>query len=204
MPKPKLAGSVTIVPANQASWEDLESILGKSTCYDDLCFCQRFKIPAGWRAVSDEQRAERLREQTHCGHPKSKQTSGLVGYLDGEPVAWCAVEPRPAYTRLLTTRIEWIRPTEDETDERIWAVTCFVIRAGYRKRGLMYAMARAAVDFARARGASAIESYPMITHKGKVITWGELHVGSRKVMASAGFKQVSHPTKRRFVMRIDF
>lgn len=195
---------ISIVPANKASWEDLELVLGKARCYDDLCFCQRFKIPAGWRAVSDEQRAERLREQTHCDHPRSRQTSGLVAYLDGEPAGWCAVEPRPAYIRLLTTKIPWIRETEDETDQKIWAVTCFIVRAGFRHRGLMYSLAQAAVDFARARGARAIESYPMITEKGKVITWGELHVGSRKVMASVGFKQMSHPTKRRYVMRIDF
>lgn len=204
MPKPKLTGSVTIVPANKASWEDLDSILGTATCYEDLCFCQRFKIPAGWRAVSDEQRAERLRQQTQCDHPRARQTSGLVAYLDREPVGWCAVEPRPAYLRLLTTRIPWIRKTEDETDASVWAVTCFITRRGFRNRGLTYLLAQAAVDFARARGARAIESYPMITHKGKVITWGELHVGSRKVMASVGFKQVGRPTKRRFVMRIDF
>jgi GNAT superfamily N-acetyltransferase len=204
MAKTGVDTKIKVVPANKASWEDLESILGKSTCYDDLCYCQRFKIISDWKTVSDEQRAERLREQTQCDHPRSRRTSGLVGYLDGKPVAWCAVEPRPAYTRLLTTRIPWIRPGEDESDERIWAVTCFVVRTGYRKRGLMYAMARAAVDFAKARGAKAVESYPMITYKDKVITWGELHVGSRKVMASVGFKQVSQPTKRRFVMRIDF
>jgi hypothetical protein len=36
-----------------------------------------------------------------CDHPESATTSGLVAYLDGEPVGWCAVEPRTAYPRLL-------------------------------------------------------------------------------------------------------
>ena len=44
----------------------------------------------------------------------------------------------------------------------------------------------------------------MITEVGKVITWGELHVGARQVFEDAGFTEVSHPTKRRVVMRIDF
>lgn len=43
----------------------------------------------------------------------------------------------------------------------------------------------------------------MITEPGKQITWGELNVGARQVFAEAGFHEVSHPTKRRVVMRID-
>jgi hypothetical protein len=48
-----------------------------------------------------EERDFRLRQQTDCGHPESDTTSGLVAYLDGEPVGWCAVEPRTAYKGLV-------------------------------------------------------------------------------------------------------
>jgi GNAT superfamily N-acetyltransferase len=82
-------------------------------------------------------------------------------------------------------------------------VTCFVTRAGFRRRGISYALARAAVDFARERGARALEGYPMITDPGKDITWGELHVGSRSIFEAAGLEEVSHPTLRRVVMRIE-
>jgi hypothetical protein len=44
----------------------------------------------------------------------------------------------------------------------------------------------------------------MLTEPGKEITWGELHVGSRSNFAAAGFAEVSRPSKRRVVMRIDF
>jgi hypothetical protein len=83
-------------------------------------------------------------------------------------------------------------------------VTCFATRMGYRHCGVSRALARAAVDFARQGGAHALEGYPMITEPGKEITWGELHVGSRSAFADAGFTEVSHPTLRRVVMRIDF
>ena len=39
---------------------------------------------------------------------------------------------------------------------------------------------------------------------GQDIAWGELHVGSRSVFEAAGYREVSHPTPRRFVMRIEF
>jgi len=44
----------------------------------------------------------------------------------------------------------------------------------------------------------------MITEPGKEITWGELNVGARQVFEEAGFREVSHPTVRRVVMRLDF
>jgi hypothetical protein len=44
----------------------------------------------------------------------------------------------------------------------------------------------------------------MITLPGKEITWGELHVGARQVFEEAGFVEITHPTARRVVMRIDF
>ena len=148
------------------------------------------------------ERAERLREQTRCGQPDADTTSGLVAYLDGEPVGWCAVEPRTAYVRL--GRVPWSGRAEDKTDDSVWAVTCFVTRAGFRRRGISRALARAAVDFARERSAGALEGYPMITQPGQAITWGEVHVGSRSIFEAAGFAEVSHPTLRRVVMRIDF
>lgn len=121
--------------------------------------------------------------------------------MNGEPAGWCAVEPRTAYIRLKP--LVWAGRSENENDNDIWAVTCFIIRNGYRKRGLTYALAQAAVDYARKRGARSLEGYAIITEPGKTITWGELHVGARKVFAAAGFKEITQPSKRRYVMRFD-
>jgi GNAT superfamily N-acetyltransferase len=197
---------VTIVPANEASWEDLQAVFG-TRGDTSRCYCQRYKMQPreSWASVGAEELAFRLREQTDCGHPESGATSGLVAYLDGEPVGWCAVEPRTTYPRLLLkTRVPWEGRDEDEADESVWAVTCFVTRAGFRRRGISRALARAAVDFARERGARALEGYPMITEPGKQIMPVEVHVGSRSSFADAGFTEVSRPTLRRVVMRIDF
>jgi len=80
-------------------------------------------------------------------------------------------------------------------------VTCLFARAGFRRRGVSRALARAAVEFARERGARAIEGYPMTT---KDVISEELHVGTYGNFAAAGFAEVSRPTLRRAVMRIDF
>jgi GNAT superfamily N-acetyltransferase len=195
---------ITILAANEASWDDLQAVLG-TRGDTSRCQCQWYKIrDKDWRSVPLEERAFRLRQQTDCGHPESDTTSGLVAYLDGEPVGWCAIEPRSAYPRLRVTRVPWSGRSEDKTDDGIWAVTCFVTRIGFRRRGVSRALAHAAVDFARQRGARALEGYPMITQPEQEITWGELHVGSRSIFAAAGFTEVGRPTVRRVVMRIDF
>jgi GNAT superfamily N-acetyltransferase len=90
---------------------------------------------------------------------------------------------------------------EDKIDSSVWAVTCLLTRVGFRKRGVSRALARTAVEFARERGARAIEGYPMTT-KNAILE--ELHVGTEGVFADAGFTEVSRPTLRRVVMRIDF
>ncbi|WP_371544470.1 GNAT family N-acetyltransferase [Streptomyces sp. NBC_00554] len=201
--QPVTPDQLTIVPANKASWDDLRAVFGTTDA--GKCNCQRYKMRESlWNTVSDGERADRLREQTSCDNPKARSTSGLVAYLGEEPVGWCAVEPRTAYPRLLRTRTPWTGRDEDKTDDSVWAVTCLVVRKGYRKRGITYGLARATIAFARDRGARALEAYTMITQPGKEITWGELHVGSRDVFADAGFAQVSKPSPRRVVMRVDF
>ncbi|MCZ2830794.1 GNAT family N-acetyltransferase [Modestobacter sp. VKM Ac-2986] len=205
MPGPDLTGSsITVVPANQASWADLQAVFGDRG-EAARCRCQWFKHPGrAWYAVPVEQRAADLRADTHCGDPTAPSTTGLVASLDGEPAGWCAVEPRTAYPRLRGQRVAWPGRDEDPDDAGAWAVTCFVTRAGYRRRGVSRALAAAAVDFARDRGARALEGYPMVTEGGAEVTWGELFVGSRSVFTAAGFTEVSRPTTRRVVMRIDF
>jgi GNAT superfamily N-acetyltransferase len=205
--KPITAAQLTIVPANRASWADLQAIFGV-TDYPGRCYCQHYKTEVRHPSLSDDERRGRLRAQTGCDDPSAQSTTGLVAYLDTErePVGWVAVEPRTEYPRLLRgqARTVWSGRHENKADDSVWAVTCLVTRKGYRKRGLTYALAAATVGYARENGARALEAYPMITLPGKEITWGELHVGSRQVFAEAGFTEVHRPSPRRVVMRVEF
>jgi GNAT superfamily N-acetyltransferase len=201
--EPIADGSIRIVPANEASWADLQAVFG--TADAGQCQCQRFKVVGWiWRDSTLPGRIEMLRAQTGCGISDATTTSGLLAYVDDVPAGWVAVEPRTAFPKLRTSRVPWSGRDEDKDDDGVWLVTCFVVRKGYRGRGLTYPLAAATIGFARGRGARALEAYPMITQPGRTITWGEVHVGARQVFEDAGFTEVSHPTLRRVVMRIDF
>jgi GNAT superfamily N-acetyltransferase len=195
--------AISVVPANRGSWDDLQTVFGERG-EAHRCQCQWFKVPAAeWRALGLGDRAERLRGQTDCGAAESGSSSGLVAYLEDEPVGWCAIEPRTSYPRLLNSRVPWSGREESKDDAGVWAVTCFVTRTGYRRRGVSRALAAAAVDYAKQGGARAIEGYPIVVRPGQEFSWGELYVGSRGIFADAGFREVSRPTERRVVMRLE-
>jgi GNAT superfamily N-acetyltransferase len=200
-----MTDGIRVVPANEASWEDLHTVFGRRGSAP-VCHCQRYKLAPreSFGSFPAEERALRLREQVHPGDPKAASTAGLIAFLDEEPVGWCAVEPRTAYPGLLRVyRTPWEGRNEDKSDDSVWAVTCVFVRAGYRKRGIAYALAEAAVEHARARGARSLEAYPMRTEAGE-ITWDEIHVGAQSIFAAADMDEVSRPGVRRAVMRIDF
>jgi len=193
---------VSVVPANEASWEDLQAVFGRGSAAK--CQCQRIKLgDHDWYAMAVEERAHRLREETDCGNPEAESTSGMIAYLDGEPAGWVAVEPRAGYRRLRGSSVPWAGRTEDPDDPDVWAIVCFAIRPGYRGQGLTRPLTVAAVEFARARGAKAVEGYPMLRKPGQTVSWGEMNVGARNTFVAAGFREVSHPTTRRVVMRLD-
>lgn len=200
--RPSVESDVRVVPASEASRDDLRAIFG-TRGVGATCLCQRYKLERNesFGSVPVEVRWDRLIDQTDCGNG-GERTSGLVGYLDDEAVGWCAVEPRPYYIGLVRTfRVPWDGRDEDRTDLSVWAVTCLFTRAGYRRQGVSRAMAKAAARFADERGASALEAYPSVSG-GSLPE--DLHIGTLKTFEDAGFREVHRPSKRRAVMRIDF
>ena len=112
---------LTTVPANTASWDDVQTVFG-TRGPASRCQCQRYKLHRleSFGSFATEERARRLREQTDAGHPQSETTSGLLTYLDGEPVGWCAVEPRTAYEGLLrNNRVPWADRDERKHDDAV-------------------------------------------------------------------------------------
>lgn len=193
--------TITVRPASTALWDDLQTVLGNRG-QAAKCQCQRAILPLReyWH-MPREVREAFLHKEIRA--TRGAPAPGLLAYLDGEPVGWCRLGPRPRFAPLRNSPVPWSGREEDKADDGVWALVCFVVRAGYRKRGISGALAQAAVGFARGHGARALEGYPMATGDGD-IPWGELHVGALGAFRDAGFREVSRPTQRRHVMRIDF
>jgi GNAT superfamily N-acetyltransferase len=194
--------SLRVMPANQVAFDDVQSVFGDRGPAA-RCQCQRYRLRPGesFGKQPVEERQHRLREQAGCGDPDAP-TCGLVAWLEDEPAGWCAVGPRSdldGLKRVFT--VPWKGRQEDPDDSAIWAVTCFYIRKGFRRRGIASALLLAAVEHARSQRARALEGYPIT--RADVIN-EELHVGTVPMFEEAGLTQVGAPTPRRLVMRIDF
>ncbi len=199
-PPTRTPNTVRIVPANRAPWADLQSIL---TGQAARCQCTRQRLgDREWWHLPVEQRRSILRDEVGCDRPDDGRTMGIVAYLDDEPAGWAAVDARASFERIKGSPVPWAGRSERKDDESVWAIACLVVRKGYRGRGLTYALVEGAVEHARASGAAAIEGYPMLTH-GRDVVWDELNVGPVGPFHAAGFTEVSHPTVRRVVMRLE-
>lgn len=108
---------------------------------------------------------------------------GVVGYLDGEPAAWCHISPRAEIPRLAESQLI---PAID--DLPVWSILCVVVRTGYRGKGATTPLLEGAVEYAARSGAPAVEAYP-------VDPQGRMHatmafVGTRSMFERVGFEMV--------------
>jgi GNAT superfamily N-acetyltransferase len=113
---------------------------------------------------------------------------GILGYLDSEPVAWCSVAPRSTHRHLAD---------DDSPDEGVWSIACFFVVRRFRGQGITKRIIEAAVEHARAKGASIVEAYPVDAESPSYRFMG--FVASFK---AAGFREVGRAGTRRHVMRL--
>src|SRR5207244_5611110 len=92
-------------------------------------------------------------------------------------------------------------------DMPVWAVFCFTVRTGYRRRGLARALLEGLIGYAREHGAPALEAYPVDTG-GARIHGTAAYVGTTGMFEDAGFRRVLETDARsdhlpRWLMRLD-
>jgi GNAT superfamily N-acetyltransferase len=187
------AGSVEVHDCTPDRWPDVVAVF-EGPGDPGRCWCQWFYRGARVdRASADGNRAA-LREQVR------QRVPGVLAYLDGVPSGWCAVAPRPTYTRLARSRVLAGTPADELEDRAVWSVTCFVVRRAARRRGLSGPLLAAAVDLARRGGAGVVEGYP-VDLAGPVPAAG-LYPGPLPVFLRAGFTEVGRSPQGRPLVRL--
>ncbi len=112
---------------------------------------------------------------------------GLLAYAEGKPIAWCSVAPRTTFPGLAVVGTK---------DEPIWSLTCFYVQREHRGKGIQRKLLDAAIREARARGAKALEAYPVEPDSPSYRFGGFVSLFER-----AGFREVGRLGSRRHVMR---
>lgn len=88
---------------------------------------------------------------------------GLVAYRDDRAVGWVSLAPREDYERLTYSKV--LAPIDDTP---VWSIVCFVVSRRVRGQGVAAALLDAAIEYARAHGATTLEAYPVDTGDGRV------------------------------------
>lgn len=177
--------SIDVRPATVERFDDVAALLGPKNP-ERACWCLYYRVSSGaFSALRGQQRPELLREL--CA---KDQAPGMLAYLDGVPVGWCALGPRTEMERLQRSR------TIPKVDERpVWSVVCFVVRPGYRRRGVARALLDGGISYARSCAAVALEAYPVDTEGGR-ISGAFAYVGTTKMFEEAGFTRIVETAAR--------
>lgn len=170
-------------------WEDFERLMGPRGGADD-CWCMLWRLKAKeWREGKTGGNRTAMRAIV------AEQPPGLLAYADDLPVGWCSVAPRSAFPRLDNSRI--LKPVDDAP---VWSVTCFFIAKGWRGKGVATMLLEAACAFARERGASVLEGYPIDplgARYANAFAW----TGMMRSFEEVGFEEVARRSDKRPIMR---
>ncbi|MGA8849288.1 MAG: GNAT family N-acetyltransferase [Dehalococcoidia bacterium] len=184
-----LSKSLEFHPLIPERWNELERLFGKHGA-DGGCWCMWWRQT---RAEFNRQRGEpnRIAFRTIV---ESGIVPGLLAYSDGEPVGWCAVEPRESYPALDRSR------TLARVDyEPVWSIPCFYVARHFRGRGLMLELLAAAINWAGRHGARIVEAYPIEPRHN--LNNSTFYTGVVPVFTRAGFVEVCRRSKRQSIMR---
>ncbi len=177
-----------ISPLTPDLWPAIENLFGKKGACNG-CWCMYWRIGAAYRKRSQERNKVEFQEIVAHGPPP-----GLLAFDGDLAVGWCQLTARDALPWLDAV---WRLRRIDEVP--VWAITCFYVRKGYRRRGVTSALIAAAVKAAKKAGAPALEAYPL---DGE-LTPSASGTGYSSTFARAGFKIVGRRTPARPIMRHD-
>jgi GNAT superfamily N-acetyltransferase len=179
-----------VVPLTPERFSDLETLFGaKGACGGCWCMTPRLSRKDYERGKGEGNRRA-LKKLVDSG-----EVPGVLGYLDGRPVGWCSIEPRERFGSLARSRL--FQPVDGLP---VWSIVCLFVEKSCRGKGLSSKLIEGAVRYAKSRGASIVEAYPVEPKKDPmpaVFAYPGLASAYRK----ASFREVERRSETRPIVR---
>jgi GNAT superfamily N-acetyltransferase len=178
----KVEPHLSFKPVTESTREDFLAVFGKGG--PNYCWCMPYRV------TPEEKKAAPRgsdRKALMLGRIADKVPVGLVGYLEGEPVAWVSVAPRHTFNSSLAP--------EPGGDGKVWALTCMFIRRTHRGQGFGHQLIAAAITEAKRHKADRLEAYPVDPD-----SLSYRHMGFVPAFEAAGFKPLGMIGSRRHLM----
>jgi GNAT superfamily N-acetyltransferase len=172
--------SLAVHPATLARFDDVRTMVGPKRDDANVCWCLSHRIPAKEnQSLAGRERGEYVKALT-----RKRVAPGVLAYDGDDVVGWAAVAPRADLPFARSTKIPHV------DDLPVWSIWCIRVRPGHRGRGISHTLLEGAVEYARSKGAPAVEGYP-VDNRGAKVDLTMAYVGTRSVFEAAGFTLAS-------------
>jgi ribosomal protein S18 acetylase RimI-like enzyme len=199
---PRSAAGLEIRPLTGERLPDVAELFGQGGD-PKWCWCASFRVrDRDFHKYGPEQNRAVLEDATERADAGSGEAPGLIAYRDGRVVGWVSLGPREDFIRLAYSKV--LAPVDDRS---VWSVVCFVVARADRGQGVARALLDAAVAYARERGATTLEAYPLHESQGRVGA-AYAYAGTQAMFERAGFgvvatRRMNAVTAPRPIVRLD-
>ena len=178
-------------PLSKNNWEYFVQLFGiKGACGN--CWCMYFRESKAdfIEGKHLDGNKERMKELVWENKP-----TGMLGFYEGQAIAWCALAPREDFIKLEKSRVH-----KRIDDEPVWSIPCLFVDKNFRKQGVSIELLKAVTVYANQNKIKVVEAYPTIPTQEKLpdaFAW----IGLYKSFERAGFRIVDQTSKSRPMVR---
>jgi GNAT superfamily N-acetyltransferase len=182
---------LTFEPLSKDNWAKFVQLFGnKGACGN--CWCMSFRLK---KQDFDEGKANDGNKTAMKELVWNDKPTGILGFYEGQPIAWCAFAPREDFLKLENSRVH-----KRIDDKSVWSIPCFFIDKNFRRLGISVELLKAVAKYAQHEKIKIIEAYPTIPTQEKLpdaFAW----IGLYKSFDRAGFTIVDRTSKNRPMVR---
>lgn len=188
---PDFLASLRFEALTKKNWGMFEQLFGpKGACGNCWCMYYRLKKAEFTEGKQNNGNKEAMKDLVWEDRP-----TGILGFYEDIPIAWCAFAPRQDFSRLARSRVH--KPIDDKL---VWSIPCTFIDKRFRRQGVSVQLLTGVIAYAREQGIRVLEAYPTIPTTEKLpdsFAW----IGLYKSFERAGFEIVDRTSKNRPMVR---
>lgn len=182
--------NLSVYSLDNTLWDDFEKLFGdKGACGG--CWCMSWRLK---KSEFEKYKGEINKNYMH-GLVNMNEILGVLAYVNGKPIGWCAVAPREKYIRLEASRV-----FKRVDNEPVWSITCLFVSKAYRRKGVSTELIKAAINYCKLNGVGIVEAYPTVPYD-KYVPDAFLWTGVPSVFEEAGFTIAANRSKWKHLMR---
>lgn len=133
--------NIDICSLDITRWNDFVTLFGERGACGG-CWCMSWRLKKSdfqkQKGAMNKEAMKRLVVQN--------ESIGVLAYIDGKVIGWCAVAPREVYLKLANSRV-----LKRIDDQPVWSITCFFITKAYRRKGISSVLIKGAINYCKVK-----------------------------------------------------